>query len=186
MRPPAQIMPWLTEEELAIWVREAPSKDAYQKRLAIWFTHLGHSAAEVADLLQVSRPGVWLWVGQFNREGPGGLFRKGRGGRRWSFLSWEDEEGLLHSWEARALRGEILTAPQLVGEVEKAVGKSVSVDYVYRLLHRHQWRKLGPRPRHVKADREPQADLKKTSHALSRKRLRPLSSLDEVEDRLCR
>jgi len=171
MRPPAQIVPWLSEEELAIWVREAPSKDAYQKRLGIWFTHLRHSAAEVADLLQISKPAVWLWVGQYNRGGPRGLFRKGRGGRRWSFLSWEDEEGLLQTWESRGIRGEILTVPQLVGEVEKAVGRSVSVDYVYRLLHRHRWRKLGPRPRHVKADREAQGDFKKTSPALFRKPL---------------
>lgn len=171
MRPPARIIPWLLEEELAVWVREAPDKGAYQKRLAIWFTHLRHSAAEIADLLQVSKPAVWLWVGQYNHKGPEGLSRKGRGGRRWSFLSWENEEGLLQSWESRAVRGEILTVPQLVGEVEKAVGKSVSVGYVYRLLHRHRWRKLGPRPRHVKADREAQADFKKTSPALSRKRL---------------
>ena len=171
MRPPAQIAPWLSEEELAIWVREAPSKDAYQKRLTIWFTHLRHSAADVADLLQISKPAVWLWVGQYNRIGPQGLSRKGRGGRRWSFLSWEDEERLLQGWESRAIRGEILTAPQLLGEVEKAVGRAVSVDYVYRLLHRHRWRKVGPRPRHVKADRETQADFKKTSPALSRKRL---------------
>jgi transposase len=171
MRPPAQIAPWLSEEELAIWVREASTKDAYQKRLTIWFTHLRHSAADVADLLQISKPAVWLWVGQYNRMGPQGLSRKGRGGRRWSFLSWEDEERLLQGWESRAIRGEILTAPQLLGEVEKAVGRAVSVDYVYRLLHRHRWRKLGPRPRHVKADRRAQADFKKTSPGLSRKRL---------------
>lgn len=35
MRPPAQIKRRLSEEELAIWVREAPNKDAYQKRLAM-------------------------------------------------------------------------------------------------------------------------------------------------------
>jgi transposase len=169
MRPPALIKRWLSEEELAVWVREAPSKDAYQKRLAVWLTHLRHSAADVADFLQVSKPAVWRWVGQYNRLGPEGLRRKGRGGRRWSFLSWEKEQALLQSWEERALGGEILTAPQLVPEIEEAVGNPVSVDYVYKLLHRHDWRKLGPRPRHVKAEREVQAEFKKTSQALSKK-----------------
>ena len=36
---------------------------------------------EIADLLQISTPAVWLWVKQFNRQGPEGLSRAGRGGR---------------------------------------------------------------------------------------------------------
>mgnify|MGYP005846129135 CR=1 FL=1 len=169
MKPPAQLRPWLSQEELAIWVREASTREAYQKRLAIWLTFLRRSALEIADLLQVSKQAVWLWVGQYNRHGPEGLTRKGRGGRRWSYLSWPAEEALLQSWEKRALGGEILTAPHLLPEVERAVGKKVSLDYVYKLLHRHGWRKLGPRPRHVKADHAAQAEFKKNSPPLSRK-----------------
>ena len=172
MRPPAQLVPWFSPEELAVWVREAPGKAAYQKRLAIWLTHLRHSAPEIADLLQISTPAVWLWVKQYNRQGPEGLSRAGRGGRRWAFLSWEAEGELLQAWEARALKGEILTVPQLLPEVERAVGKAVSLDYVYRLLRRHQWRKLEPRPRHVKADRRSQAEFKKNPRNSSAKRLR--------------
>jgi len=173
MRPPAQLKPWLSPEELAVWVREAPNKDAYQKRLAVWLTHLRRPAREVADLLQISLPSVWLWVGQYNRQGPGGLVRRGRGGRRWSYLSTEEETELLRAWEERALRGEVLTASHLLPEVEQRVGKKVSLDYVYKLLHRHQWRKLGPRPRHVKADRQAQAEFKKNSRTSSEKRLPP-------------
>ena len=49
------------------------------------------------------------------------------------------------------------------------VFKEVSLAYVYRLLRRHQWRKLGPRPRHVKADPEAQEAFKKNSRSSSRK-----------------
>jgi hypothetical protein len=38
----------------------------------------------------------------------------------------------------------------------------VSLAYVYRLLHRHGWRKLGPRPRHPKAQPAVQERFKKT------------------------
>lgn len=170
MKPPAQLCPWLTPEELAVWVREAPTKDAYQKRLAIWLTHLQHSAPVIADLLQVSKQAVWLWVGQYNHQGPEGLLRRGRGGRRWSFLSTEAEASVLHSFEQKALDGQVLMAPQLLPEVERVVGKPVSLDYVYKLLHRHQWRKLGPRPRHVKSDRSVQAEFKKNSPSSSRRK----------------
>ena len=35
MRPPAQIEPWLSPEDLQTWVREAPDKASYQRRRAI-------------------------------------------------------------------------------------------------------------------------------------------------------
>jgi transposase len=167
MRPPAHLESWLSSDGLALWVREAPDKASYQKRLAVWLTFLQHPAHEVADLLQVSIPAVWLWVKQYNQRGPEGLIRQGRGGRRWSFLSVTEEEKLLASWEVRALRGEVLTAAQLQPEVEAKVGKPVSRDYVDRLLHRNQWRKLGPRPRHVKANPQAQEEFKKNSRKLS-------------------
>jgi transposase len=139
--------------------------------LAIWLTHLGpYAAHQIADMLQVSCQAVWLWVGQYNKHGPAGLERRGRGGRRWAFLSWAQAENLLAEFFAQAAQGSILTAPALQPRVERAVGRKVSPDYVYRLLHRHGWRKLGPRPRQVQADPEAQEAFKKNSPRSSRKR----------------
>jgi transposase len=170
MKPPAQIKPYLSTDELAVWVRESPTREAYKMRLAIWLTHIrSYHAHEVADMLQISKQAVWLWVSQYNRNGPESLERKGRGGRRWAFLTWAEEESLLNSLEERALRGEVLTVKQVIPEVRKAVGKDVTLHYVYKLLRRHNWRKLGPRPRHVKADREEQESFKKTTRKSSKR-----------------
>ena len=171
MRKPAQIQPWQTPEETLAWLKEAPTVEAYKKRLAVWLTYLGpFSAQEVANMLGVSKQAVWLWLGQYNSYGPAGLGRKGRGGRRWSLLSWEEEEALLKSLENRAVEGQWLTAKQLLPEVSQAVGHEVSLGYVYALLRRHQWRKLGPRPRHVKAKREVQEEFKKNCRTSSAKK----------------
>ena len=164
MHRPARIKPWLSEEELLVWVREAPSREAYQKRLAIWLTFIGpFHAHQVATMLGVSKQAVWLWVGQYNNNGPDGLNRQGRGGRRWSYLTWSQEEELLSSFEKRAVSGELITAKQMLPEIGQAAGREVSLAYVYRLLKRHQWRKLGPRPRHVKANTRFQEEFKKNS-----------------------
>ena len=163
MRPPAQIEPWLSTEDLQVWVREAPHKGAYQRRLAIWLTHVSRLPAHrVAESLCVSRQAVWLWIAQYNQQGPAALSRAGRGGRRWAWLSWEEEERFLQRRQQAALRGQILTAPQLRAELEKLTQRRVSLAYVYRLLHRHGWRKLGPRPRHPKAQPAVQERFKKT------------------------
>ena len=169
MKPPAQIKPWISIEEMAEWVREAPTRDDYRKRLVIWLTTIySYHANQIADMLQVSKQAVWLWIGQYNKTGPEGLNRSGRGGRRWAFLSLAQEEELLMSLEKEAADGELLTAKQILPKIEAVVGESVSMAYVYRLLHRHRWRKIGPRPRHVKADREAQETFKKTSRKSSK------------------
>lgn len=169
MKPSAQIKPWISIEEMAEWVRDAPTRDDYRKRLVIWLTAIySYHANQIADMLQVSKQAVWLWISQYNKTGPKGLNRSGRGGRRWAFLSWAQEEALLTSLEKKAVDGELLTAKQIHPEIEAVVGEAVSMAYVYRLLHRHKWRKIGPRPKHVKADREAQEAFKKTSRKSSK------------------
>jgi transposase len=171
MRRPAQIEPWLSADELLFWVRGAPDRDSYQKRLAVWLTFIGpFHAHEVANILGVSKQAVWLWMGQYNQKGPEGLERSGRGGRRWAFLSWEKEEEVLATFRERAAKGEVVTASSMRPEISKAVGQEVSLAYVFKLLHRHGWRKLGPRPRHVKSDRQAQEAFKKNCRKSSKKR----------------
>jgi hypothetical protein len=42
------------------------------------------------------------------------------------------------------------------------------MDYVYKLLHRHEWRKLAPRPHHTKQDPAVAAAFKKNSQKSSK------------------
>ena len=153
MRKPSALSPWFTPAQLAAWVREAPDKGAYQRRLAIWLTQVGPLAAHrVAELLAVSTQAVWKWLGEYNALGPQGLERHGRGGRRWGFLTLDQERAFLAGQLSRAESGDLLTAPQLRPALSEAAGREVSLDYVYALLHRHQWRKLAPRPHHAQQD----------------------------------
>ena len=171
MRRPAQIKPWLSEEELLSWLRDSPDRASYQRRLAIWLSWTKPmSAEEVARMLGVSKQAIWLWIGQYNQQGPEGLQRQGRGGRRWSLLELEEESRVLGRLLEKAQAGEVITARQVWPEVQKAAGQEVSLAYIYKLLKRHGWRKMGPRPRHVKANREVQEAFKKNSLSSSKKR----------------
>jgi transposase len=115
----------------------------------------------VADLLVVSTQAVWKWVGEYNMHGPSSLDRKGRGGRRWGLMTLEEERAFLAQHLAQAEAGDLLTAKQLHPALCKALGQDVSMDYVYKLLHRHEWRKLTPRPHHAKQDPAVAAAFKK-------------------------
>jgi transposase len=165
----AKIAPWFSVEQLRAWMQEAPDTDSLRRRLAIWLTVLGpYPARQIAGMLGVSTQAVWKWVGEYNRLGPDGLDRQGRGGRRWALLTIEEEMALLARWEARAQAGDVVTAKQLHAEVAAAVGRDVSLAYVYRLLHRHHWRKVAPRPRHTRQDPAARAAFKQTSRTPSR------------------
>ena len=41
------------------------------------------------------------------------------------------------------------------------LGRTVSDDYIYDLLHRQGWGKVAPRPRHPKSEPEAQEEFKK-------------------------
>jgi len=146
MRRPASIRLWLSRKKLEAWVRAARSREEYQKRTAIWMTLTGpFPAHRVASLLLVSKQAVWLWVSQYNRLGPDGLERQGRGGRRRAYLSLDQEAALLDSLKTRAERGKAPRAREVQEEISKVIHRNVSISYVYRLFERIGWQKLGAR-----------------------------------------
>lgn len=81
-------------------------------------------------------------------------------GRRHASLSGEEEKQFLTPFFAQAERGEIATVAQIQHAFEDKVGCEVDDSTIYRLLHRHGWRKLMPRPRHPKADQHTQEHFK--------------------------
>jgi transposase len=161
MRRPAWIKPWLSPEDLQTWVREAQTRDELQKRLAIWLTHSGpFTAHHVAALVGISTPTVWQWVGQYNRLGPNGLARVGRGGRRWAYLTPHQEAAFFEKLRQRAQQGDILNTRRIQIELCSATGKKVSRAYVYRLLGRHHWHKSARSLDQVKSSSTRQGEFK--------------------------
>ncbi len=139
MKMPANISQWMSLDEMAEWVHEAPTADALRKRLAIWMTLKGpFHAHRVSELLQVSKQAVWLWIKQYNQGGPDSLDRKGRGGRRRAYLSVDQEKALVDRLQDLVSNGQARKAKELMPEVLKTVGQNVSVAYIYRLLQRHE------------------------------------------------
>jgi transposase len=99
-------------------------------------------APKVAEILEVSVQAVWLWTHQYNTKGPKGLDRKGRGGRRWAFLSIEREAELLKPFIEMAKSGDVAKASDIRLVFEKQLRRKVSMPYIYRLLARHGWSRI--------------------------------------------
>jgi len=98
----------------------------------------------------------------FAKRGPAIFKAKSKGGRRHQNLRLEEEQAFLAPFLDRAERGELSTASEIRSAYETKVGRSVAKSTIYRMLKRHGWRKIAPRPRHPKQDPAAAAAFKKT------------------------
>jgi transposase len=119
-------------------------------------------AEEIARDTGVSVTTVRRVISRYNRLGLAAIETPGKGGRRHEYMSVEQEGNFLQPFFARAAQGELATAEEIQRAFEAQVKHAVHITSIYRLLDRHGWRKLVPRPRHPKANPEEQAAFKKT------------------------
>lgn len=119
------------------------------------------SADIISPLVGLSKPSIYKIVERYNKEGPLAIKCKLRGGRRNALLSVKEEEQLFINLEEQASKGLIKTANDIGQVVELKVGKAVSDDFLWDLLHRNGWKKKMPRPHHPKRDIKQQAEFKK-------------------------
>jgi transposase len=123
----------------------------------------------IARQLGVSPSFVSQALTAYNRHGPPAFDTPGKGGRRRCSLSRDGERAFLEPFIARARAGQVATARQVKQALEERLGHPVHAATVYRLLDRHGWRKLVPRPAHPQADPAEQERFKRTSPSASRR-----------------
>jgi transposase len=130
----------------------------YRKRWLIIYNALvdPREAKDIAKHTGVSVKTVHKLISTYNRLGVVAVETPGKGGRRNESMTLEEERELLTPFFERAKKGELTTIAQIKQEFEKGVGHKVDETTIYRLLKRHEWRKLVPRPFHPKADKEEQ------------------------------
>lgn len=153
-----------TVARLAERLKRADSHAEYQRIQCVLIrATLGSSAAEIAQLLGWSTATVHVMHSRWAMEGDTVFDLRGRGGRRHQYLSVAQEQTLLAPFVTRADAGGMLTVSEIQEAYETQAGRRVAPSTVYRLLDRHGWRKVVPRPRHPKTDVAAQAAFKKTS-----------------------
>src|SRR5258708_16382149 len=116
---------------------------------------------EIALHTGVSGKTVHRVIATYNRLGSTARETHGRGGRRHEYLRRQEEKACLAPFFTQAESGEIATVAQIHHAFEERVEHEIANSTIYRLLNRHGWRKLMPRPRHPQADPQAQEQFKK-------------------------
>ena len=157
----AELRDHLEQARIREEMQGCETREQFQRWQAIYLVGKGLRVEQVADYTAVAKGTIYQWIFQYNHEGPESFQLKGRGGRRFGLMSFNEESQFLESLRAEAERGEVVGAFCLREKLEEKLGHKVSKDYLYDLLHRHSWRKVVPRPRHPDADAEKQDEFKK-------------------------
>jgi transposase len=144
-------------------LKKTKTKADFQRVQCIWLlATFGMSSDQVALSVGFSPATVKKLWSQYFSGGEAVLVGQGRGGRHRANLSLEEEEEVLYHFFAKAKSGEVLVVDEVKAAYESAVGRAVPKSTVYRMLARHGWRKIAPRPRHPKADPKKIEAFKKT------------------------
>jgi len=109
----------------------------------------------------------------YNRDGPIALETPGKGQRQRAYLSFEDEQAFLEAFVEQSRTGQIVTMRHIKQAFEQCVGHPVATSTVSRLLQRHQWWKVIPRPKHPHSRQDVQYQFKKTFRPKSKKLWQP-------------
>ena len=146
-------------------IRRAKTIDELRQAQAVALPlALGLSLEQTAQAIGLSKVWTCRLRNRFlSGETVGDGQRQRPGGRRRQIMSVEREAEVLAPFLERSRNGGILVVPQIKAELEAAVGRPMALSSVYKLLHRHNWRKLAPDKRHPQSDPAAQEEWKKNS-----------------------
>lgn len=142
----------------------ARNTSAFQRLQCLWLRARQELATEaIAQIVGLSVSHVRRVWSDYLRGGLAAAQGRPKGGRRHQNLTVKEEEKLLAPLQQEAQTGRLITAGSVKTRYETHVGHAVPDSTVYRLLARHQWRQVTPRPKHPKDNPAARAAFKKTS-----------------------
>ena len=158
--------PHLSRAEIQAKMKETVGFWRVKRWLVIWNALVDpRPAKKIALQLGMSVHTVHNLISMYNRHGSKGIDTPGKGGCKNCYLSFEEEANFLKLFWDKALSGQIATVLEIKGAYERIVGHKVHKTTVYRMLKRHRWRKLMPRPFHVESKKDEQEAFKKNSRS---------------------
>jgi transposase len=151
-------------EEVKEAMEETENKTEYRKLQCIYLGDMMPklSASDIGKITEYSESSVNRIHSDFRKKGMESI-KERRGGRYHENLRLEQERELLSRFEETSSKGQVSEISRIKAEYENMAGKKVDKTVIYRMLHRHGFRKIVPYQRHKKGNPEKQESFKKTS-----------------------
>ena len=129
--------------------KENKDKRAEARLKALELRAKGASSKAVSEATGFCAAYVSQLVAKYRNNGLEAISGNHYGGNHRN-MSIEEEAAILAPFKERAEKGELVEISEIARAYQQAVGHSMSSGQIYRVLHRHGWRKVMPRSRHPK------------------------------------
>lgn len=118
---------------------------------------------EISRVVGIHKTSVNRIIARYKDEGMVAMVgkRHDHGNR---YMTREEEEAFLVQFQRRSEEGHIIETREIHQAYEQTVGRKVTRNMIYYLLHRHKWRKVMPRSRHEKKAGEEAIEAYKKNH----------------------
>lgn len=107
----------------------------------------GKPASKIGEVTGYHAAYVSGIISRYVNKGIEAITGKHYGGNRRN-MSYEEEAAILEPFIERSEKGQLVMVSEIEAAYEKAVGHSIGSGQIYRVLHRHGWRKVMPRSQH--------------------------------------
>ena len=134
-------------EEIAKKRKGITDKRVDKRLHAVQLRGEGMKNPEIAAKLDTSPKVVSNWASAYCKGGIEALLRGQFGGNRRN-MSLAEEEAFLEPYKQQATQGQLIEVGAMRAAYEAKVGHSIGGSQIYRVLHRHGWRKVMPRSKH--------------------------------------
>ena len=168
---PRKSFPAGAKEQLEVLLDQAKNVSEYKRIQSVWLrASLEMPIEQISKATGLAVNTIRGIHSIYLRRGKSGLLGPGRGGWRYQNLTVLKEKELLNNFLSDAASGGIIEVSAIKAVYEKQLGHSVPKSTVYRMLSRHGWRKLAPRPHHPKRNLARHEMFKKTYQISSPKK----------------
>lgn len=116
---------------------------------------------EISEIVGYNYKSVGNIISKYFKEGLPGILGENRKGGNKRNLTVEEEDTFIQPFMKKAEQGKLLIVAKIHSAYEELVGHTVPPSTIYRMLARHNWRKIMPRSKHPKANPADQEAYKK-------------------------
>ena len=145
--------------------RKIKDINSYNRLLALHMRAMGKRNKEISEIVGFSVQYITELVSKYMNEGMDAILIDKRTGNNRN-MSFSEEKAFLDQFVELAEAGQILSINVIMQKYIEVTGKDCSDTTIYRLLKRHGWRKLTPRPMHsnTASEEEIESSKKLTVH----------------------
>lgn len=136
-------------EEIKKERKNVKNKQVDKRLHAVQLRGEGLKNDEIAEKLDTSSKVVSRWICSYVKFGIESLLEKERIGMHRN-MSYDEEEEFLSQFADKAEKGQIVEISEIKKAYDEKIGHKTGHGQIYRVLHRHGWRKVMPRSRHPK------------------------------------